>query len=76
MDRQESALRRLGRRITQLREQQHLTIPGLAAGTGLDPRDIAAIEAGEIDIHLTTIFTLARALGVSPQELVIFPEDT
>ena len=76
MDRQDPALRRLGGRITHLREQQQLTIPALATLSGLDPGDIAAMEAGNIDIHLTTIFTLARALGVTPRELLSFPEDT
>jgi transcriptional regulator with XRE-family HTH domain len=76
MDRQDPALRRLGRRITQLRGQQQLTIPTLATLTGLDPRDITAMEAGDVDIHLTTIFTLARALGVTPHQLLNFSEDT
>jgi transcriptional regulator with XRE-family HTH domain len=76
MDRQDPALRRLGRRITHLREQHQLTISALATLTGLDPRDIAAIEAGDIDIHLTTIFAVARALGVTPQQLLNFSEDT
>ena len=76
MDRQDPALRRLGRRITHLRKQQQLTIPALATLTGLDPRVIVAMEAGDVDIHLTTIFTLARALGVTPQELLNFSEDT
>ena len=70
MDRQEDALLKLGRQLTQLREAQQLTIPGLAALTGLDPRDIAAMEAGEIDIRITTIFILARALGVTPDKFL------
>jgi transcriptional regulator with XRE-family HTH domain len=70
MDRQEDALRKLGRRLTRLREKQQLTIPALATLTGLDPRHLAAIEAGEIDPQITTILALARALGVKPDQLL------
>ena len=70
MDRHENALHKFGRRLTRLREERQLTIPALAALTGLDPRNITAIEAGEIDPQITTIFVLARALGVEPDELV------
>jgi transcriptional regulator with XRE-family HTH domain len=74
MDRHENALHKLGRRLTRLREERQLTIPALATLTGLDPRDITAIEAGEIDPQLTTIFALGRALGVKPDQLLSLEE--
>lgn len=70
MDRHENALHKLGRRLSRLREERQLTIPALATLTGLDPRHIAAIEAGEIDLQITTILALARALGVKPDQLL------
>ncbi len=70
MDRQEDALLKLGRQLTHLRETRQLTIPELAALTGLEPRDIATMEAGEIDIRITTIFILAGALGVTPDKFL------
>ena len=70
MDRQADVLRRLGRRLTQLREQQQLTIGELAGRTGLDPGFIVKIEAGEVDVPLTALMALARALGINPSQLV------
>src|ERR1700760_1387768 len=65
MDRQDPALRRLGGRITDLREKQQLTIAELAALTGIDAGDIVLFEAGAKDIQLTILFSLARGLGVT-----------
>ena len=70
MDRQEDALRELGRRLRQLREERGLGIARLASLTGLNPDDIPAMEAGKVDIPLTTIFALAVALGVKPAQLL------
>jgi transcriptional regulator with XRE-family HTH domain len=70
MDRQEDALRELGRRLRQLREERGLGIARLASLTGLNPDDIPAMESGEVDIPLTTIFALAVALGVKPAQLL------
>ena len=71
MDRQADALRRLGRRLSQLREQQQLTIDELAGRTGLEPGHLSKIEAGEVDVHLTALMALAHALGVKPDQLVM-----
>jgi transcriptional regulator with XRE-family HTH domain len=70
MDRQEDALRRLGRRLRQLRTEKGLSIADLASLTALEPNDISTIEAGKLDIPLTTIVALARALGTTPAQLL------
>ena len=71
MDRpEEDILRKLGKRLTYLREKQNLTISELAARSGLDPDMIGKIEAGEVDPALVVIFALVEVLGVSPGELV------
>ncbi|HWB90655.1 MAG TPA: helix-turn-helix transcriptional regulator [Puia sp.] len=75
MDRQGDFLRLLGRRINELREERRLTIEALAMLTGLDPGDLAAMEAGKIDIQLTTIYRLARGLGITAGEFLNFPGD-
>ena len=72
MDRQEDALRRLGRRLRQLREEQGLSIAGLASLTALEPSNISAMEAGELDIPLTTLVALAAALGMTPARLLTY----
>jgi transcriptional regulator with XRE-family HTH domain len=73
MDYKGDFLRLLGLRIAELRQQQQLTIENLALAAGLDPDELVAIEAGTVDIPLTTIVRLAGALGISPGKLVSFP---
>lgn len=73
MDRQGDALHLLGRRITQLREQRQMTLDSLAARTGLDPSELTAIEAGQIDIPITTIFLLAKSFGITADQFLDFP---
>ena len=70
MDRNEKALHSFGQRLTQLREERNISIPDLAARTGLDARHIGRIEAGEINILVSTVFKLAKGLGISPGELL------
>jgi transcriptional regulator with XRE-family HTH domain len=70
MDAQGDALRLLGRRITQLRDERHMTLDTLSARTGLDPSELTAIEAGRIDIPITTIFLLAKAFGITADKLL------
>jgi transcriptional regulator with XRE-family HTH domain len=70
MDKQQDALRNLGRRLTELRRQRQLTLAQLSSLTGLDSREIAAIEAGENDPTLTTLYALCRGLDIPPGELM------
>lgn len=70
MDRQADALRRLGARLTELREKRQLSIDALAGLAGLEPALVADIEAGLADVQLTILILLARALGISPAQLV------
>jgi transcriptional regulator with XRE-family HTH domain len=72
MDRQEDALRKLGLRLRQLREERGLSIAELAILTALAPSDINTMEAGELDIPVTTIVALARALGTTPARLLTY----
>ena len=72
MDRQEDALRKLGRRLSELRVEKGLSIADLASLTALEPNDINKMEAGQLDIPLTTIFALARALDTTPAELLTY----
>jgi transcriptional regulator with XRE-family HTH domain len=72
MDRQGDALRLLGRRIAELRQERQMTIDTLAARTGLDPTELAAMEDGRIDIPITTIFILSRAFGMTADQFLSF----
>jgi transcriptional regulator with XRE-family HTH domain len=70
MDRNEKSLRRFGQLLAVMREERNLSISELASRSGLDPRQLTRIEAGDVNIHFTTILALARGLGITPQELM------
>ena len=70
MDRPADAWRKFGRHLTDLREQQKLTIAELAARSGLDPQHIIQIETGQIECRLTDIYALARGLEMRPGQLL------
>ena len=72
MDRQGDVLRLLGCRITELRKERLLTIRDLAVRAGLEPEDLSAMEAGQVDIPLTVIHRLAGALGINFGEFLNF----
>ena len=72
MDHKGDALSLLGRRIAELRQERQMTIDTLSARTGLDPTELAAIEAGRSDIPITTIFLLSRAFGITADQLLSF----
>jgi transcriptional regulator with XRE-family HTH domain len=70
MDRNEKSLRRFGQLLAVMREERNLSISELASRSGLDPRQLTRIEAGDVNIHFTTILALARGLGITPEELL------
>jgi transcriptional regulator with XRE-family HTH domain len=70
MERNEKSLRKFGQLLTALREQRNLSVRELASHSGMDPRQLTRIEAGNVNIHFTTILALARGLGIKPEELL------
>lgn len=70
MERNDPLLRRLGQRLTVLREQQQLTAKDLALRSGIEVGKLTRIEAGQVNILFTTILALARGLGITPEELL------
>jgi plasmid maintenance system antidote protein VapI len=50
-----------------------MTLDALAAHAGLRPAELTAIEAGQIDIPITTIFRLAKAFGITADQFLDFP---
>jgi DNA-binding Xre family transcriptional regulator len=70
MDRNEKSLRRFGQLLTKMREHRNLSVRELASLSGIDTRQLSRIEAGNVNIHLTTILALARGLGITPEELL------
>ena len=70
MDKQQDALRKLGRRLTELRLRQNLSLEQLSAASGITIGELAAIEAGQKDPAITIVFHICRGLGLSPNELL------
>lgn len=60
----------VGQNLATLRAALELTQDGLAAESGVPRSVIAAIEVGTRNPALTTLFKLARGLGVSVEQLV------
>jgi transcriptional regulator with XRE-family HTH domain len=62
----------LGRKVTAEREKAGLSQAELSRRSSLRQPHISAIETGQHDLRVTTVFALARALGVKADRL--FPE--
>lgn len=63
------ALRRLGRRVQQLRHEAELSQEEAASRAGLDAKHLQTIEAGRTNPTVATLVGLARSLGVTLSEL-------
>ena len=63
-------LKTFGRHLRDLRLRQAMTQEALAEKAGLHPTYIGGIERGERNLGLANILKLARALGVTPSELM------
>jgi transcriptional regulator with XRE-family HTH domain len=58
------------RTVRRLRRERDLSQRALAAVAGLAEKHVSEIERGNREPKLTTIFKLARGLGVSPEALI------
>ncbi len=64
-------LKRFGRQLRIFRKQKMISREELGLKTRLSAEDIGELEAGNLDPHLSTIFLIARALDVHPEDLLI-----
>lgn len=62
--------RAMGRRITQMRRERRMSQAELGRALGITQQTIFNIEIGECRLRLDRIAVLARALGVSADELL------
>ena len=67
---QETILRRVGGRVKAMRRARGLTVKGLAQSSGLSPRFISQLEAGQGNIAIGRLHMVASALGVGLVALV------
>ena len=65
-----NAQRELGVRIRDLREQKNWIQKDLAEHAGLPIRTIGRIERGEVDVRLSTLSRIAKALGSRAKDLL------
>lgn len=62
--------REFGKSLRKIRLEKKLSQRALAAEADMEHKHIQRIEAGEVNPTMTTIITLADALGVDPGELM------
>ena len=66
-------LKKLGKRVRELRQQKGLTSQiSLANKAGLDRTYVGGIERGERNLGLENLEKIAKALGISLEELFRF----
>ena len=63
-------IKKFGLNIKKLREAKELSFRELSYACDIDNSKISKIEKGQINITFTTILQLARALEVTPSELL------
>lgn len=61
---------KFGKRVKELRLQKKMSQAGLAKILGVHPTYISGIERGVRNMALRNIEKLAKALGVTPSELL------
>lgn len=60
----------LGRAIREVRRERGFTQEAFAAHAGIDRAYFGAIERGEFNVRLSTIFKIADGLSMTPGELL------
>ncbi|MBA4150643.1 MAG: helix-turn-helix transcriptional regulator [Verrucomicrobia bacterium] len=67
---QSTQLKTFGAAVRRLRNAQNLTQERLAERVQLNPRTVQKIEAGDVNILLTTVFRIQKALGCRWEDLL------
>ncbi len=65
-----SLQKQFGENLKKIRTAKGLSLRALAANCDLDDSNISKIEQGKFDIQLSTLFELAKGLGIEAKELV------
>ena len=61
---------KFGKRLREIRSRKGVSQEALAADAGPHRTYVSSVERGERNITLLNIYRLAKALGVSPTELL------
>ena len=62
--------REFGERLRSIRQAKELSQEALALACELDRTYVGGVERGERNVSLLNICKIARALGISPKELM------
>ncbi len=65
-------IKAFGSHLRKIRNEKGLTCEKLEEITDIDAKQISRLERGERSPNLTTIYYLAKGLGVKPTELLDF----
>lgn len=68
--RQASIKKNLGARVREIRKSKGLSQETLALICELDRTYVGSVERGERNISIVNLYKIARALAVSPRELL------
>ena len=60
----------LGNNVKKYRLATNMSIRKLATAALVSPSQISRIEGGEINTSVSAIFTIAKALGIKPYQLL------
>jgi len=63
---------KFGTHLKKIRENKGFSLLDVDRRCDLDESNISKIENGKVNIQLSTIFELAKGLGVEPKELLDF----
>jgi transcriptional regulator with XRE-family HTH domain len=66
---------KVGARIRELRQERGMSLAALAEAAGLSKGHMSSVERGLVLITVGTIVATARALGVPPFVLAMFPHE-
>jgi transcriptional regulator with XRE-family HTH domain len=66
---------KVGTRIRDLRQERGMSLASLADESGLSKGHMSSVERGLVLITVGTVVSAARALGVPPFVLLMFPEE-
>lgn len=69
MDEAKKAVRRLGKRINELRESAGMNQLDLAAAVDVEQSYVSRIESGKISPSFPRLYRIATALGVTVSQL-------
>lgn len=70
MDGMDADVAQFARNVAEARRRRGLTQEDVSGASKVHPTEISRIERGERDVRVSTVFRLAKALGVKPGQLL------